>query len=497
MDRREAQEQLKRLSVIKKTDPTLVAGLLCITQAEQEIRNRQRKPLCLLGACIRSAAACLWQHGIKGISETAGTLRKVLSGEKKALWQYVCQYDATLKLTGQLERSNDKLREQIGAAYCEEVLRALQQLIEAHRSAGGKVILFFAPYFYDSRLRDGYFQRVQAVDQMLPEEYLRIYVSWFEADPTFGIMQCKVIDNRHIELTRPYPHPIYDEATLRLAQLVGLVYHHSITFALEKVTRCQSIVKIFDVHGAYPEEERLYGRDRQADLDEAQEELAMLHGQLAICVTEQMVSHLKQKYPQMRAKPMLLPIFANRSHATGQVRVLDQRGKPRCVYAGGMQAWQCVEEMQQLIRSVRDQIDFCIFTRQPEEFWCRWKGLRPRCGLIVESRTPEELWQEYAACQYGLLLRKDSVINRVACPTKLIEYLEHGIVPVLSTAAVGDFVQAGMRYITVDDMRAGRIPSASARLEMATQNMQVLQEMKEREQAGKAQLLALVCAKAK
>lgn len=497
MDRQEALKQLERLSDIRPGDDTLVSVLLGVTQAEQQIIIRQRKPLCLLGACVRSALACAWKNGLKGIGETADMLREVKSGKKKALWQYVCQYDAALKLTGQLEENNKKLKEQIGSTYCEKVLCALQQLVEAHRRTGGKVILFFAPFFYGSRLQDGYFQRVQAVDQMLPDEYLRIYVSWFEADPTFGIMQCKVIDDRHIELTRPYPHPVYDEATLCLAQMVGLVYHHSITFALEKVTRCQSITKIIDVHGAYPEEERLYGKYQQADLDETQERLAMVYGQYAICVTEQMRLHLKEKYPQMQAKPLLLPIFTNRESDAGQAKKLDVSGKPRCVYAGGMQAWQCVEEMQKLIRHAGDQYDFCIFTRQPEVFWRQWKGARPKTGLTVESRTPEELRNEYSMCQYGLMLREDCVINRVACPTKLIEYLEYGIIPVLSTTAIGDFMQDGLRYITAEDMAAGRVPTANERKEMVSQNMRVLQKMKKREQTGKTQLLHLIEAEAK
>ncbi len=157
-----------------------------------------------------------------------------------------------------------------------------------------------------------------------------------------------------------------------------------------------------------------------------------------------------------------------------------------------MQKWQCVKEMQQLIRNASDKLDFCIFTRQPEEFWRKWKSKRPSEGLTVATRTPEELRTEYYKRQYGLMLRKDCVINRVACPTKLIEYLTYGIIPVMSTTNLGNFVADGMVYVTVQQLAQGQLPSEKERMQMVCKNLEVLSILNAKQQKGKQELKQLL-----
>ncbi|MGE0906881.1 hypothetical protein AB4M30_16785 [Escherichia coli] len=64
----------------------------------------------------------------------------------------------------------------------------------------------------------------------------------------------------------------------------------------------------------------------------------------------------------------------------------------------------------------------------------------------------EDVINVMARCHLGFVLRDDIVVNRVACPTKLIEYLECGVVPVVKSPDIGDFNSLGYSFIKVDEI---------------------------------------------
>uniref|UniRef100_UPI0040266C07 hypothetical protein n=1 Tax=Phocaeicola vulgatus TaxID=821 RepID=UPI0040266C07 len=52
----------------------------------------------------------------------------------------------------------------------------------------------------------------------------------------------------------------------------------------------------------------------------------------------------------------------------------------------------------------------------------------------------------------GVVLRKDNIVNRVACPTKLIDYLQYGLIPIVLSPHIGDFYNLGYKYIEHDEI---------------------------------------------
>lgn len=370
----------------------------------------------------------------------------------------------------------------------QEQQSAILELIDAYRAEGKGVILFMAPYFTQERLADGYFQRVQAVDGMLPADGLKLYASWLDADDVRGVPHVFIWDETHIEIRYPHPDPASDDRIHQIARRVGVVYHHSITFANELVTRDEQIRKAFDMHGAYPEELRMYGRNEQAEIDESQERLAMKHGQCVICVTQSMVRHLTKKYGQIPQKVILLPIFDAQRLQKCQMQERTPAGDCVVVYAGGMQKWQNVEMMQDAIYRTKDSFRYRFFTPQPRLFWKTWRHLRRPPNVEVCAKTPDEVIEAYASCDYGFLLRDDVVINRVACPTKLVEYLAAGIIPILNAPNIGDFVQDGMSYISLNDFMSGKLLSDEERNSCINRNMGVVHKLEQRYQQGKRAL---------
>ena len=100
--------------------------------------------------------------------------------------------------------------------------------------------------------------------------------------------------------------------------------------------------------------------------------------------------------------------------------------------------------------------------------------------------------EEYPRCSYGFVLRDDIAVNNVACPTKLIEYLQYGIVPILHTERIGDFAALGMQYVPDTVLLDGRLPAEEQRAAMAQNNLQVLQKLKQDAVEGRKALQALM-----
>ena len=78
-----------------------------------------------------------------------------------------------------------------------------------------------------------------------------------------------------------------------------------------------------------------------------------------------------------------------------------------------------------------------------------------------------DLGSEYQKYDFGLVLRDDTTVNRVACPTKLYEYMSIGLIPIVRTPALGDFLELNYAYITEDEFREGFFPDSLSRRMMA------------------------------
>ena len=82
------------------------------------------------------------------------------------------------------------------------------------------------------------------------------------------------------------------------------------------------------------------------------------------------------------------------------------------------------------------------------------------------------------------------MVNRVACPTKLVEYLAAGILPILNTPNIGDFVRDGMAYISLEDFVSEKLPPREEKERLVEQNLKVVRTLEERYHQGRQQLCA-------
>lgn len=347
-------------------------------------------------------------------------------------------------------------------------------------------IVFFGGYPYPERQSDGYFQRIQIVDGLFPDRW-RVYV---ESDELVG---------RKLWFDRPQPKVLVlriqgsrrRRALVRTLALLAVlkcrkVYFHSVLrmhdnrFGL--LMYIPGLTKVIDIHGVVPEEFRLHNDFYSAVLYEAEERLAVRKSDMVLVVTEAMQNYLRQKYREdLRGKVAVFPIFPNIAPTLAPRAYVD--GKPVIVYAGGLHKWQQVPKMIDAISRTSSVCAHRFYCPEPEVL----RSMLPeviRAQVIVDCKAHEELISLYAECHYGFILREDIIVNHAACPTKLIEYLAMGIVPIVDCENMGDFKSMGMQFVPLNKLLQGNLPNEARRAEMAQQNFVIYERLREVRKQG-------------
>jgi hypothetical protein len=173
----------------------------------------------------------------------------------------------------------------------------------------------------------------------------------------------------------------------------------------------------------------------------------------------------------------------------------NKRSVPRVVYSGGIQKWQNINQTLDFIIALKDSIEFSLAILDPEKTRQRLIESGFNSDLVINAVKvvdTEEMRRIYLQSNYGICFRDDSVVNRVACPTKIIEYLEFDIVPILTFSEVGDFKSHGMKFLTMDGVLKDGFPTEKNRKAMVEHNRQVLKDLMKLTLHGEAALRKVI-----
>lgn len=341
----------------------------------------------------------------------------------------------------------------------------------------------------DDKPREGYHQRVATVDSYLRGRN-RIYVT----------VNAAIGPNHHVRRLGDdcFELEIGDQpstAVLQLYRRAIPIYSHSI-FPLAH-PQIRDLINsrggkfIVDMHGVVPEETAFMGDKEYAQVLDQLESWAVLEADIRIYVTRRMSSHFKKKYPWSKGINIVCPIFPE---AQKGKRVAKQPNGT-VVYAGGAQAWQMVDRIVEAVHKSLSMYTAKILTHEPEIF--RQKFIARGCSiddarLSIYAARPADVRTVYSESSYGILCREPHILNRVACPTKLIEYLSFGLLPIMGTPEVGDFVDLGMQYARMEDLSECRLPVDDEYRNLVSSNFIVLDRLAELAERGRKQLLVAI-----
>ena len=349
-----------------------------------------------------------------------------------------------------------------------------------------KTIVIVAPYFTEERLKDGYYKRVKAVDELF-DDYYKVYVTY----ETFkNEIEFEEHPERNTTVVRYLPQSRKQKLLVALLMMAcKRIYCHSVWQVKTKFFKLPGVKVYVDVHGIVPEEETLYGRYEDAQMYGDIEEVTVQKAECLICITNKIKEHLQDKYGnKFKANTIIMPIFDS-SLSKYDINVPKEKpfikDKPVVIYAGGIMKWQKIELMQESINKCINNANFMVYCPNPKEFWETWKYPKYK-NLEVGSKSYQDLCKDvYIKAHYGYVLRDDIAVNNVACPTKIADYFKYRIVPIVKSPKIGDFIDLGMQYITLEDFNNGKLLSPKKIKEITDNNEIVLEKYIDIHEKGK------------
>ena len=322
------------------------------------------------------------------------------------------------------------------------------------------MILFIAPNPHKSKNHDGYLQRIAAIDKIFSAER-RIYFD--------DLSSQEEIINALASADAIYVHSIYQAE--KILDAYRLFPHKIIT----------------DLHGIVPEENRALGNIEQAERLEEVEKIVFQHGKHFVAVSNVMAQYLTDKYHlKSETKWIILPIFDS---TKTNIYSKDPTQKS-VIYAGGVQRWQNIELMIDIINKTSKEYHYTILTPSPEVFLSLGLKKEKDRPVALKNVPADAIYNYYARNNLGFILRDETAVNKVACPTKLVEYLNNGVVPVVLSPHIGDFEDMGYRYFTVEQLLQNEISSTEVE-EAIRHNYSVAQRLRKIASQGTNKLKTL------
>ena len=355
-------------------------------------------------------------------------------------------------------------------------------------------IAIVAPFPHSHLPYEGWMTRILNVDRLF-DGIPRIYLH-FSEDHDDSICKETWHDGERAEVLLNPSGRRSTEFVSALAETVDAFYVHTLHLA-EYVLPWLSTGKVFvDVHGLAPEEEVMLGNVHLRERYETIERRILRSAKCCIFVSDAMADHYAGKYPSLEPEWLTIPVNAFLPPGVGITRSppTDDR-RPVVLYSGGIQEWQNLDAMLELAESVGDEAEFRFLSHEHALIRRRSEALElthpPQIGHCDKARLPDA----YRGADFGLILRDDSPVNRVSCPTKLVEYLLFGQIPIVRSPRLGDFHRLGYAYVTEEEFMDGLIPDAASRDWMIEQNLRVVEKLKAQFHAGASELLARMSAR--
>lgn len=339
-------------------------------------------------------------------------------------------------------------------------------------------VAIVAPCPVNSEAREGWMSRIAAVDRIFEDKH-RIYIDPYSgapAGPPVFEERGPLVHECKVQLTRGDHHALLE----RIVLASRLVYVHTAHLGRFLLPFYPTGKIVTDMHGVVPEEERMLGRPAAATFYEGVERVILKNSRYIVVVTDAMRDHLLAKHPDSNATFICLPIIEKFPTTLDRRVPREPGGRYRAIYAGGTAVWQNIERTLEVCNSAHDIASFEFLSTEHETI----RGMAAGMSFVDEARFgvvgKAELGDKYRQSDLGFVLRDDTAVNRVSCPTKLSEYLAYGVIPVVKTPNIGDFRSEGYAYVTDEEFIAGLIPDEATCDRMRRTNRAVLDRLSAR-----------------
>ncbi len=358
-------------------------------------------------------------------------------------------------------------------------------------------ILFVSKYPELNELKQGFIRRVKEIDDLFAD-CNRIYldIRFF----SYSKKICRKFDNvTHLVLNWFFHFFLI----IKLLNKSKLIYIHSVYSGFRifphiffsKIKRARVCI---DLHGTFPEELEYKGEKWNAKFFGWVERKLLKRSKILVFVTKKFEQYYLKKYPFINEKRRFVittcpsKVFDHCDKA--QTSLLIQKYNISSddvvfIYSGSTEIWQKIDLIMQFIQEKINKCEkfkFFLLTanvKHMKEIAEKY-NLYPNSRIHILSVEPEELCNYYEMSHYGFVLRDDHILNEVASPTKLLEYLIFGIIPIMKSTKIGDFIDYDIDFVNIDNLDIDFSPVKSEKnitvAKMITkQNIEELKKLKE------------------
>lgn len=352
------------------------------------------------------------------------------------------------------------------------------------------MIVFIVQYPTEKNIRDGMMQRVAAIDTLAigtKRVYLDISFKRNFKRKTTVFGECIVEHLNYFMHRRCIKKYLNDAKIIYVHSIYNLLKVH-FTYCPEKT--------VLDIHGVVPEELILMNKKTRSRIYSFVECKGINKCFKLVHVTKSMLNHYEEKYnKKLTDNSIILPIFECSNAPKNSEKWNDDVLK--IAYVGGLQAWQNIDLMVNNIRKINSNnklehkfsIHLFFPQNQVDEFKDKYHDIASYGNVSIGTLPKNEIINFLTGCHLGYVLRDPIVVNKVSCPTKLIEYLECGLLPIIKSKDIGDFNLLGYEYIDMDLMSHGSLPDMLN--EKVSMNYKVLEKINEVGNASKLEIKKL------
>lgn len=214
---------------------------------------------------------------------------------------------------------------------------------------------------------------------------------------------------------------------------------------------------IMDYHGAVPEEFAEFSRSEMGKFNykylKLMEEKAIRNSYNIVCVSNYFKDYISNTFNYNKDKIHVIPscvpanyIGFDKNLRDSLRKSLNIHNKKVIIYAGSVVSYQCIDEMIDLFKGLVevDNSFYFIFLVANSSKTIITEKFKDRnikdAHYRVDSVPHKEVLNYCMASDYGIIIRNNSLVNRVSSPTKILEYLATGL-PLIITNNIGDFSQ--------------------------------------------------------
>ena len=203
---------------------------------------------------------------------------------------------------------------------------------------------------------------------------------------------------------------------------------------------------VFDPRGLFPDE--VYYKNSNTAVYKILKycvKIFVKYSDSIVTVSDAFRTYYLDKYNVVPNKIVSISTFSKSSE--NRMSSEDEKTQPAAeriisiVYVGSDDKWQMFSEILDFFSylHVKDpqKFKFSIITNNLDSVSAAIEAMGMSSNIYVTSVKPDAVYSIISKCDYGIIFRDDNILNRVAAPIKIVDYLFAGL-NIIATKNIGD-----------------------------------------------------------